>query len=62
MYKGILPNAVETAEMFATIGVQNMEELISKTVPLAIRANSPLQVAGPVSEFEYLIELKNSFA
>jgi glycine dehydrogenase len=54
------PNASETTEMLATIGAQSLDELISKTVPAAIRSNTALQVAGPVSEFQYLTELKKT--
>ena len=35
-------------------------ELISKTVPAAIRSNTALNVAGPVSEFQYLSDLKKT--
>ncbi len=52
------PDAKETTEMLAAIGMGNIEELISKTVPAAIRSSEPLQVDGPVSEFQYLTELK----
>ncbi|MEO7308926.1 MAG: aminomethyl-transferring glycine dehydrogenase [Chitinophagaceae bacterium] len=52
------PNASETAAMLKTIGVGTVDELIDKTVPAAIRLTSPLAVDGPVSEFQYLNELK----
>jgi glycine dehydrogenase len=54
------PDAKETAEMLAAIGEPNIESLISKTVPAAIRMQEPLQVGGPVSEFQYLSELKKT--
>jgi glycine dehydrogenase len=52
------PDAKETAEMLADIGEPTIESLIAKTVPAAIRMPEALQVDGPVSEFQYLTELK----
>ncbi|MDB5203613.1 MAG: gcvP [Ferruginibacter sp.] len=54
------PNESETAEMLKTIGAASIDELISKTVPSSIRSNGPLRTGGPVSEHEYLIELKKT--
>jgi glycine dehydrogenase len=54
------PNAEETAAMLKTIGVSSLEELIDRTVPSVIRVNKPLNTGGPVSEFEYLTELKKT--
>lgn len=48
------PDAGETAEMLATIGMQSVDQLIEKTVPNSIRLEAPLQVAAPMSEFNYL--------
>ncbi len=48
----------ETNEMLATIGVGSLDELIDKTVPTGIRLNKKLDIAQPISEFEYLGELK----
>jgi glycine dehydrogenase len=48
--------------MLKTIGLSSIDELISKTVPDSIRLQSPLQTAGPVSEFQYLTELKKTAA
>ena len=56
------PNAQETTQMLEAIGLASMEELISKTVPAAIRATEPLKTDGPVSEFQYLTELKKTAA
>jgi glycine dehydrogenase len=53
------PDATETKEMLATIGVDSLEELIDETVPAGIRLNKKLDIAPPMSEFEYLAELKN---
>jgi glycine dehydrogenase len=52
------PDAASTAQMLKTIGVNDLEELISKTVPASIRLKNPPQVGGPVSEYQYLAELK----
>jgi glycine dehydrogenase len=54
------PNAEETAAMLKTIGVSSLDELIDRTVPSVIRVNKPLNTGGPVSEFEYLKELKKT--
>jgi len=53
------PNEKEIAEMLATIGVGSLDELIDKTIPSGIRLNKKLGTPSPVSEFEYLKELKN---
>ena len=52
------PDETETNEMLATIGVGSLDELIDKTVPTGIRLNKKLDIAQPISEFEYLGELK----
>lgn len=56
------PNEQETKSMLKTIGVSSVDELIERTVPSSIRLQQPLQTAGPVSEFEYLTELKQTAA
>src|SRR6478735_10829553 len=52
------PNSAEKAEMLATIGVESLDELISRTVPAAIRMDHELRVPAPQSEAEYLRQLK----
>ena len=52
------PNASETNEMLKNIGVDNLDELINKTVPAAIRLKKPLKLPVAETEFEYLDELK----
>jgi glycine dehydrogenase len=52
------PNAAETKEMLKTIGIDNLDELINKTVPPAIRLKNPLKLPVAQTEFEYLDELK----
>jgi glycine dehydrogenase len=54
------PNEQETKAMLKVIGVKSTDELIEQTVPASIRLKSPLQTAGPVSEFQYLTELKKT--
>lgn len=52
------PTEEEVHAMLTTIGTQTLEELIDKTVPPSIRLKEPLRTGGPVSEYEYLQELK----
>jgi glycine dehydrogenase len=52
------PNSTDTAAMLQTIGVQSVEELISKTVPASIRLQQPLNLPEAISEYEYLQSLK----
>ncbi|WP_018614559.1 aminomethyl-transferring glycine dehydrogenase [Segetibacter koreensis] len=56
------PNEQETEEMLKTIGVSSLDELIDRTVPKDIRIKKTLDVAGPVSEYEYLNELRKTAA
>ena len=54
------PNKQETEEMLETIGVASLDELINKTVPQDIRIEKTLDVAGPISEAQYLNELRKT--
>lgn len=54
------PTEAETSAMLKTIGVSSLDELIEKTVPPAIRLEQPLSTGGPISEYEYLNELKRT--
>ncbi len=54
------PNAETTAEMLATIGVKNLETLIAQTIPQNIRLKNGLNEITPLSEFEYLRDLKKT--
>ena len=56
------PNQQEKDAMLSAIGVGSMEELISKTIPDAIRIKEDLDVPAAISEFEYLSELKKTAA
>ncbi|HXR84254.1 MAG TPA: hypothetical protein VN722_08095, partial [Hanamia sp.] len=52
------PDETETNQMLATIGVGSLDELIDKTIPAGIRLQKKLDIAEPISEFEYLTQLK----
>lgn len=54
------PNESETEAMLDSIGAASLDELIDKTVPGSIRLKKSLQVGGPMSEYEYLTELKKT--
>ncbi|MBC7866685.1 MAG: aminomethyl-transferring glycine dehydrogenase, partial [Gloeobacteraceae cyanobacterium ES-bin-316] len=56
------PDAAETESMLASIGLDSMEALIAKTIPAAIRLKQPLQTGEPVSEYQYLSDLKKTAA
>lgn len=53
------PDELETKEMLTVIGVNSLDELVDKTIPSGIRLPKKLDIAEPMSEFEYLAELKN---
>jgi len=48
------PRDHELPEMFKSIGVDSLDQLIEKTVPQSIRLKQPLRLPEPMSEFEYL--------
>jgi glycine dehydrogenase len=52
------PNDRESVQMLKTIGVHSLDELIERTIPASIRSKTLLSVPGPVSEQQYLAELK----
>lgn len=52
------PNEAETSHMLDTVGVSSLEELVTKTVPGAIRMSKPLAVPAAMSESDYLRHLK----
>ena len=54
------PNEADTKEMLRTIGVENMDELIARTVPQSIRMDHKLRIPEAVSEAEFLHELKET--
>jgi glycine dehydrogenase len=52
------PNERDTQTMLKTIGVNSLDELISRTVPSSIRLKKNLNLPAAISEFEYLQEIK----
>ncbi len=54
------PNEAAQAAMLQTIGVDSLEELISRTVPQNIRMEGELDLPQPLSESDYLRELKST--
>lgn len=52
------PNEAETNAMLEAAGAASMEELVSRTVPAAIRMQKPLNLPAALSEAAYLRELK----
>jgi len=53
------PNNEDLLSMLKTIGVNELETLISQTVPDNIRIKQPLNIPDAISEFEYLSQLKS---
>ncbi|MCX6319379.1 MAG: aminomethyl-transferring glycine dehydrogenase [Bacteroidetes bacterium] len=59
------PNETATRQMLKKVGVDNLEQLISQTVPAGIRMNKALNLPPAMSEHEYLkhiqeVSLKNN--
>ncbi len=52
------PRDYEINLMLNKIGVLSMDELIDKTIPQNIRLQHPLELPSPLSEYEYLKELR----
>src|SRR5690348_561649 len=52
------PRENEVQAMLKTINAGSVEELISQTVPPAIRLKQPLKVAPAMSEYQYIRHLK----
>ena len=52
------PSESETREMLNALNVSSLDELIDQTVPASIRLSKPLNLPEPLSEFEYLQDLK----
>ncbi len=60
LQRHIGPDETETAQMLEEIGVASLEELINKTIPQDIHITNEPEATSPVSEFEYLKELKRT--
>ncbi|TNE61985.1 MAG: glycine dehydrogenase (aminomethyl-transferring) [Bacteroidetes bacterium] len=54
------PNQQDLQEMLRFLNVNSLEELIDQTVPDAIRLSKPLDLPEPMSEYDYLQELKKT--
>ena len=52
------PSPSEMAEMYATLGVADLDELIDQTVPKSIRQAEPLDFGKPLSEREMLHRMR----
>jgi glycine dehydrogenase len=52
------PRKKEIAEMLQTVGVNNVDQLITETIPEDIRLRENLVLDTPLSEFEFLAKLK----
>lgn len=52
------PSPLEMAQMFATLGVPDMDSLIDETVPSGIRQAHPLDFGKPLSERELMYRMR----
>ena len=52
------PDEHSTKQMLKTIGVPDLDTLISRTVPPAIRMQHELNLPAAMSEHQYLAEIK----
>ena len=53
------PNGDDTIQMLKDIGVNNLDELISQTVPQSIRLKNNLNLPEGQEEYRFLKELRN---
>ena len=52
------PNKSDQQKMLDAINVQNLDALITETVPAQIRLEQPMTLAAPMSESDMLVEMK----
>jgi glycine cleavage system P protein (glycine dehydrogenase) len=52
------PNEEEINQMMKEMGITSIEQLISETIPSNIRLNKKLNIAEPLSEFDFIENLK----
>ena len=52
------PRESDLQNMFKTIGVETLDQLISETVPSAIRLKKDLDLDAPMTEYEYLTHIQ----
>jgi len=53
------PRDQELPQMFKTIGVSSLDELIDKTVPASLRLEKALRLPAAMSEFEYINHIRS---
>ena len=53
-------DANQIPEMLEVIGADSLDQLIDETVPPSIRLKRPLNLPAPLSEVDYLEELKRT--
>lgn len=58
IYRHIGPDTQQTQSMLTTLGIDSMAELIDKTVPESIRAETTAKLDNPVNEASALTELR----
>jgi glycine dehydrogenase len=58
IHRHIGPNDADTKKMLKKIGAQNLDQLISNTVPPSIRMSHLLNIPSAMSEHEYLKHIK----
>jgi glycine dehydrogenase len=54
------PGPEDTAEMLKRLNVKTLDDLIGQTIPASIRLKKPLDLPAPLSEFDYIQDLKNA--
>ncbi len=57
-HRHIGPTPEQVEEMYSTIGVSGIDQLISETIPKNIRRDGMLDLPEPLDEFSYLHELR----
>jgi glycine dehydrogenase len=60
IFRHIGPDEQETREMLETIGIENLEALMDKTIPSNIRLQTMPALPPPVSEHQYLKEIRKT--
>ncbi len=60
VHRHIGPSASDIPDMLSTIGVANVDELMEKTIPNAIRLERPLNLPAAKSEQEFLASLQET--
>lgn len=52
------PNDKEVTRMLKTLGLDSLNELVSKTIPESIHIRSPTKLGAPLTESETLMRIK----